>query len=51
MESATKILENNCNYIKNTNLVKPQYCDDSLWNHHNPCSRISNLNKIFNTNW
>tara|TARA_B100000035_G_scaffold307315_1_gene310407 strand:+ start:564 stop:1382 length:819 start_codon:yes stop_codon:yes gene_type:complete len=47
-----KCLENNCHYIKNTNLVKPQCCDDSLWNYHNPCSRDPQIrNKIFDTNW
>ena len=47
-----KCLENNCNYIKNTDPIKPQCCDDSLWNYHNPCSRDPQIrNKIFDTNW
>ena len=47
-----KCLEYNCNYIKNTNLIKPPCCDDSLWNYHNPCSRDPQIrNKVFDTSW
>ena len=45
-------LSNNCNYIKNTEWIKPECCEDSMWTHHNPCSSDPVIrNKIFDTDW
>jgi len=45
-------LSEDCHYIPNTEYVKPECCDDSMWLHHNPCSSEPVItNKDFDTDW
>ena len=52
LQDKNKCIENNCNYIKNTQFVKPECCNDKLWSKHNPCSEDPVIrNKVFDTSW